>query len=37
VTDLLMMLLRRVPVPDAPVQVLGDQAQLAYWLEHTRF
>lgn len=37
VTDLLMVLLRRVPVPDAPVQVLGDQAQLAYWLEHTRF
>ncbi|MGH3885549.1 MAG: maleylpyruvate isomerase N-terminal domain-containing protein [Pseudonocardiaceae bacterium] len=37
VVDLLLVLLRRVPPGQAPIEILGDAAMLAYWLEHTRF
>jgi uncharacterized protein (TIGR03083 family) len=37
VVDLLLVLLRRVPAEQAPIEVLGDQAMLAHWLQHTRF
>jgi uncharacterized protein (TIGR03083 family) len=37
VVDLLLVLLRRVPPEQAPIEVLGDAAVLAHWLEHTRF
>jgi uncharacterized protein (TIGR03083 family) len=37
VTGLLLVLLRRVPADQAPVQVLGDPAVLEHWLRHTRF
>ncbi|MGH3918160.1 MAG: maleylpyruvate isomerase family mycothiol-dependent enzyme [Pseudonocardiaceae bacterium] len=37
VVDLLLVLLRRVPAGQAPIEVLGDAAVLAHWLEHTRF
>ncbi len=37
VVDLLLVLLRRVPPGQAPIEVLGDAAVLAHWLEHTRF
>lgn len=37
VVDLLLVLMRRVPVKDAEVQVLGDEAVLDHWLENTRF
>jgi uncharacterized protein (TIGR03083 family) len=37
VVDLLLVLLRRVPPAQAPIEVLGDAAVLAHWLEHTRF
>jgi uncharacterized protein (TIGR03083 family) len=37
VVDLLLVLLRRVPPGQAPIEVLGDAAMLAHWLEHTRF
>ena len=37
VVDLLLVLLRRVPVEKAPIEVLGDPAILAHWLQHTRF
>ncbi|HEU0088076.1 MAG TPA: maleylpyruvate isomerase family mycothiol-dependent enzyme [Pseudonocardiaceae bacterium] len=35
--DLLLVMLRRVPPDEAPVQVLGDPAVLAHWLAHTGF
>jgi uncharacterized protein (TIGR03083 family) len=35
--DLLLVLLRRLPPDEAPVQVLGDSAVLEHWLAHTRF
>ena len=37
VVDLLLVLLRRVPPGQAPIEVLGDAAVLAHWLERTRF
>ncbi|MGQ0716332.1 MAG: maleylpyruvate isomerase family mycothiol-dependent enzyme [Pseudonocardiales bacterium] len=37
VVDLLLVLLRRVPPGQAPIEVLGDAAVFAHWLEHTRF
>ncbi|MGH3901098.1 MAG: maleylpyruvate isomerase N-terminal domain-containing protein, partial [Pseudonocardiaceae bacterium] len=37
VVDLLLVLLRRVPPGQAPIEVLGDATVLAHWLEHTRF
>lgn len=37
VVDLLLVLLRRVSADQAPIEVLGDQAMLAHWLQHTRF
>ncbi len=37
VVDLLLVLLRRVPPEQAPIEVLGDAAVLAHWLQHTRF
>lgn len=37
VVDLLLLLMRRVPVDESPAQVLGDRAVLDHWLEHTRF
>ncbi len=37
VVDLLLVLLRRVPPEQAPIEVLGDSALLAHWLQHTRF
>lgn len=37
VVDLLLVLLRRVPPAEAPIDVLGDAAVLDHWLEHTRF
>lgn len=37
VVDLLLVLLRRVPPEQAPIEVLGDAAVFAHWLEHTRF
>ncbi|HKR51335.1 MAG TPA: maleylpyruvate isomerase family mycothiol-dependent enzyme [Pseudonocardiaceae bacterium] len=36
VVDLLLVLLRRVPPEQAPIEVLGDAAVLAHWLQHTR-
>ncbi|MGH3794213.1 MAG: maleylpyruvate isomerase family mycothiol-dependent enzyme [Pseudonocardiaceae bacterium] len=37
VVDLLLVMMRRVPLSDADVQVLGDSAVLEHWLDHTRF
>ncbi len=37
VVDLLLVLLRRVPPEQVPIEVLGDAALLAHWLQHTRF
>jgi uncharacterized protein (TIGR03083 family) len=37
VTDLLLVLTRRVPLEDAPVRVQGDQKLFVQWLEHTAF
>ncbi|MDQ5856601.1 MAG: maleylpyruvate isomerase family mycothiol-dependent enzyme [Actinomycetota bacterium] len=37
VVDLLLVLLRRVPAEQASIEVLGDPAILAHWLQHTRF
>jgi uncharacterized protein (TIGR03083 family) len=37
VVDLLLVLLRRVPVEQASIEVLGDPAVLVHWLQHTRF
>jgi uncharacterized protein (TIGR03083 family) len=37
VVDLLLVLLRRIPPGQAPVEVLGDATVLDHWLEHTRF
>ena len=37
VVDLLLVLLRRVPIDQAPIEVLGDPAMLAHWLQHSRF
>ncbi len=34
---LLLVLLRRLPLPEPGVQVLGDEALLGYWLQNTRF
>ena len=34
---LFLVLLRRLPTAAPGVEVLGDQALLAHWLEHTRF
>lgn len=35
--DLLLVLMRRVPPGQAPIEVLGDPTVLEHWLEHTRF
>ncbi|HEY6421842.1 MAG TPA: maleylpyruvate isomerase family mycothiol-dependent enzyme [Pseudonocardiaceae bacterium] len=37
VVDLLLVLLRRVPPGEAPIEVLGDAGVLEHWLERTRF
>ncbi|MGH4010692.1 MAG: maleylpyruvate isomerase family mycothiol-dependent enzyme [Pseudonocardiaceae bacterium] len=37
VVDLLLVMLRRVPPGQVPIEVLGDATVLAHWLEHTRF
>ena len=37
VVDLLLVLLRRVSPEQAPIEVLGDAAMLAHWLQHSRF
>jgi uncharacterized protein (TIGR03083 family) len=37
VVDLLLVLMRRVPPDEAPINVLGDASVLEHWLEHTRF
>jgi uncharacterized protein (TIGR03083 family) len=37
VVDLLLMLTRRIPTEQAPIEVLGDEALLVHWLQHTRF
>ncbi|MGH3871161.1 MAG: maleylpyruvate isomerase family mycothiol-dependent enzyme [Pseudonocardiaceae bacterium] len=37
VVHLLLVLFRRVPVEQVPIEVLGDAAVLTHWLEHTRF
>ena len=36
-TPLFLGLLRRLPLAEPGVQVLGDEALLGYWLENTRF
>ncbi len=36
VVDLLLVLVRRIPPGQAPIEVLGDAAVLDHWLEHTR-
>ncbi|MGH3828019.1 MAG: maleylpyruvate isomerase family mycothiol-dependent enzyme [Pseudonocardiaceae bacterium] len=35
--DLLLVLMRRVPLAEAPITVLGDAGVLEHWLEHTGF
>ena len=35
--DLLLVLTRRLPLSAPGVEILGDQALLAYWLQHTPF
>jgi uncharacterized protein (TIGR03083 family) len=37
VTALLLVLMRRVPVDEAAIEVLGDASVFDHWLEHTRF
>lgn len=37
VVDLLLVLMRRVPLSEASITVLGDASVLDHWLEHTRF
>ncbi|MGB8960819.1 MAG: maleylpyruvate isomerase family mycothiol-dependent enzyme [Pseudonocardiaceae bacterium] len=37
VVSLLLVLMRRVPVGDAPVDVLGDASVMEHWLAHTSF
>ncbi|MGH3939903.1 MAG: maleylpyruvate isomerase family mycothiol-dependent enzyme [Pseudonocardiaceae bacterium] len=37
VVDLLLVVMRRVPPRQAPIEILGDVALLEHWLEHTRF
>ena len=36
-TDILRVFLRRLPVTDDRVQVLGEQGLLGFWLDHVRF
>jgi uncharacterized protein (TIGR03083 family) len=36
VVDLLLVLMRRVPPAEAPINVLGDASVLEHWLDHTR-
>jgi len=35
--SLLLVLTRRLPPSDPSVEVLGDQASLTHWLQHTPF
>ncbi len=34
---LLLLLTRRLPADDPGVEIIGDQALLTHWLEHTPF
>ncbi len=35
--DLMLVLMRRVPPGDAPIDMLGDTGVFEHWLDHTRF
>jgi uncharacterized protein (TIGR03083 family) len=37
VVDLLLVMMRRVPPSEVPIDVLGDASVMEHWLAHTRF